>query len=121
MQTWLSHLVARGIPWIFEHMSFLIPAKRLYETDQLVAFFHPKPAYPLHILIVPKKAIRGLTEVGSDDKDFLLDLFQCVHKLVGEYRLEGTGYRLIANGGKLQEIKQLHFHLIAEHSRDDHI
>jgi diadenosine tetraphosphate (Ap4A) HIT family hydrolase len=48
------------IGWIFAHMSFAIPVKRLRETETLMAFYHPKPAYPFHVLLVPKKAIASL-------------------------------------------------------------
>lgn len=102
------------ISWIFAHLSFAIPVKRLRETETLVAFFHPKPAYPLHILLVPKRAIDSLSDLTPDDADFLADLVQAVQSLVAEFGLEQAGYRLIANGGKYQDVAQLHFHLISE-------
>jgi len=118
MDIWIrlarSRLLDRFIPRIFTHMSCLIPVKRLFETRTLMAFQHPKPAYPLHILIVPKRAISGPASISAKDQDFLFDLFQCVAKLVEEFRLEDQGYRLITNGGKYQEVPQLHFHLISE-------
>ena len=101
------------IGWIFAHMSFIIPTKRLRETDTLVAFPHPSPAYPVHILLVPKKAIKSLTDLDNTDKAFLADLFQTVQSLVEEMELENAGYRLIANGGKYQDVPQLHFHLVS--------
>ena len=58
------------IGWVFAHMSFAIPVKRLRETDTLIAFYHPKPSYPLYILLVPKRTIRGLTELSSNDAYF---------------------------------------------------
>ncbi len=41
--------------WIFAHMSFAIPARRLRETDALLAFHHPKPSHPFHVILVPKR------------------------------------------------------------------
>ena len=101
------------IAWIVAHMSFLIPAQRLQETATLVAFYHPQPGYPVHILIVPKKAIASLLEVTPEDQPFLIDLFSCVRELVMALHLDKQGYRLIANGGEFQDIPQLHFHLIS--------
>jgi len=95
-------------------MSFVIPVKRLRETDTLLAFYHPQPAYPVHILLVPKREIAGLTAVRPSDADFLLDLMQTVQSLVADLNLEPCGYRLIANGGAYQDVPHLHFHLIAE-------
>ena len=95
-------------------MSFVIPVHRLRETATLLAFDHPKPSYPLHILIVPKKAIASMMHITSTDMQFLADVFETVQSLVTEYQLEARGYRLICNGGEYQDVPQLHFHLISE-------
>jgi histidine triad (HIT) family protein len=109
-----TRLAGKLIAWMLAHMSFLIPAKRLHETATLVAFYHPQPSYPVHILIVPKRAIASLMDLTPDDQPFLVDLFTCVRELVQELHLDEGGYRLIANGGNFQDIAQLHIHLIAE-------
>ena len=101
------------VGWLFAHMSFALPLKRLRETATLVAFHHPQPAYRVHILIVPKRAVTGLMALQTADSDFLLDLFPTVQSLVAQFNLEAIGYRLITNGGPYQDIPQLHFHLIS--------
>ena len=98
----------------FAHMSFAIPVHRLRETATLMAFHHPQPSYPVHILLVPKKAIADLAALTPADADFMVDLFATVQSLVAELGLETSGYRLIANGGPYQAVPQLHFHLISE-------
>ena len=101
------------IGWIFAHMSFVFPAKRLRETDSLLAFYHPRPAYPFHVIIAPKKDIRSFADLDPADP-FLADLVSVVQGLVAEYHL--PGYRLLVNGGEYQEFPHLHFHLISETS-----
>jgi len=93
-------------------MSFVIPVQRLRETETLIAFYHPKPAYPFHILLVPKKSIATLKDFDANDSAFLRDLYATVQNLVEEHQL--TAYRLIVNGGEYQDFPQLHFHLISE-------
>ena len=93
-------------------MSFAIPVKRLRETETLIAFYHPKPAYPFHVLLVPKKAVASLKEFDPADTAFLMDLYSTVQNIVSEYHL--PAYRLILNGGEVQNFPQLHFHLISE-------
>jgi histidine triad (HIT) family protein len=105
---WLAPIIG----WIFAHMSFAIPVQRLRETKTLVAFQHPKPSYPFHVLLVPKKAVASLKEFDSNDSDFLSDLYTTVQILVEEFHL--SAYRLIVNGGKYQDFPQLHFHLISD-------
>jgi len=99
------------IGWIFAHMSFAIPVKRLHETETLMAFYHPKPAYPFHVLLVPKKAVPSLKDLDATDTPFLTDLYSTVQNLVDEFQL--PAYRLIVNGGEFQDFPQLHFHLIS--------
>jgi histidine triad (HIT) family protein len=113
VQKWLwQPWVIRLIGWVFEHMSFMIPVQRLRETGTLMAFHHPKPSYPFHVLLVPKRAVASLKEFDSHDSEFLLDLYSTVQIIVDEFQL--SAYRLIVNGGGYQDFPQLHFHLISE-------
>jgi histidine triad (HIT) family protein len=102
------------IGWMFAYMSFALPVKRLRETGSLIAFRHPQPGYPVHILLVPKKAIGSLADLTPADADFLADLIPTVQSLVAEFGLEQAGYRLMVNGGPYQDVAKLHFHLISE-------
>jgi diadenosine tetraphosphate (Ap4A) HIT family hydrolase len=107
---------ARLLRWGFRTMNFAIPARRLRETATLVAFAHPSPSYPVHILLVPRRAYASLLDLPACDAStdaFLRDLFETVQSLVRELGLEEGGYRLVANGGAYQEAPILHFHLIA--------
>ena len=92
-------------------MSFAIPVKRLHETDTLMAFHHPKPSYPFHVLIVPKKSVASLADLDPEDTTFLTDLYSTVQSLIREYKL--PAYRLVVNGGEFQDFPHLHFHLIS--------
>jgi len=100
-------------------MNFALPLERLRETDRLLAFYHPKPAYPFHVILVPKRMIESIETLSAEDQGFLSDLFSTVQDLVSEFRLAQNGYRLIANGGKYQEFGLLHFHLISD-ERPEH-
>ena len=104
-------VVGAIVGWIFAYMSFVIPVKRLRETDLLIAFHHPKPSYPLHILIVPKRKISSMMNLQASDADFLVNLMTTVQSLVKEFHLDDTGYSLITNGGDYQDVPQLHYHL----------
>jgi len=95
-------------------MSFVIPVKRLRETETLLAFHHPRPSYPVHILLVPKRPFSTLLDVPPDAADFLRDLLETAQDLVREFNLEQSGYRLITNGGAYQDVPHLHFHLVAD-------
>ena len=108
----LLWLLAPLIGWMFAHMSFVIPVKRLRETETLLAFYHPKPSYPFHVLLVPKKSVVSLKKFDSKDSAFLIDLYSTVQSLVDEFQL--AAYRLIVSGGEYQDFPQLHFHLVSD-------
>jgi histidine triad (HIT) family protein len=107
----------RTFIWMLNNVPFAIPVERLRETDSLLAFFHPKPAYPFHVIIVPKKAVRAFPDLSPADP-FLADLVSAAQSLVAEYRL--PAYRLIVNGGEYQEFPHLHFHLVSDSLDTDH-
>ena len=94
-------------------MNFVIPVRRLRQTNTLMAFHHPKPSYQFHVLLVPKKVVASLEEFDSTDVYFLTDLYSTVQSLVNEFHLAEGAYRLIINGGEYQDFPQLHFHLIS--------
>jgi histidine triad (HIT) family protein len=102
------------IGWMFTHMSFVIPVKRLRETNTLIAFHHPQPSYRLHILLVPKRPYSTLLALPAGETMFFRELIETTQSLVREFDLERSGYRLIANGGAYQDVPHLHFHLVAD-------
>jgi histidine triad (HIT) family protein len=99
-------------------MSFAVPVKRLHETSTLIAFYHPKPAYPFHVLLVPKKVVLSLKDLDTTDTSFLTDLYSTVQIIVDDFQL--SAYRLIMNGGEYQDFPQLHFHLISNVGMGSH-
>jgi histidine triad (HIT) family protein len=101
------------IVWGLAHMNFFNSARVIPETTTLVCFYHPSPAYPVHILLVPKVDLPDLMHLDPSKHKFLQELFTTVQGLVEEFNLLDRGYRLIVNGGEYQEFPQLHFHLIS--------
>lgn len=85
----------------------------VYESDQVVAFPDINPQAPVHLLIIPKKHIANIGEIGSEDQDLLYQIGEAVKKLAEQYQLE-DGYRLVTNCGTAagQTVNHLHFHLL---------
>lgn len=95
-------------------MSFLIPVDRLHETEQVVAFYHPKPVYPTHILIVPKHRIRSLLALTETEMPIVQDVIFTAQHLAKKLEMEAGGFRLIVNGGAYQDVMQIHWHLVSD-------
>lgn len=89
----------------------IIPVKKVFEDDLVFAFYHPKPFWEKHIVIVPKKKISVLDQAKESDFQVVGHICKIAAKLVKDFKFEKMGYRIITNGGKYQKVKYLHFHL----------
>lgn len=97
---------------VFRRLARILPVNYLHETPTLLAFYHPKPSYTVHILIVPRAPVDNLMNLPLDNAALMRDIFETAQILVKQLKLER--YRLICNGGDYQDIPHLHFHLIAD-------
>lgn len=114
-----SRLGGAIMGWSFAHMSLIIPVDKLYETDHVVAFYHPKPSHSTHVLIVPKRAIENLLAIDDADARYVLEVISAAQHVVKLLKLEESGYRLVVNGGSYQDVKQVHFHLVSGNALDE--
>jgi len=91
-----------------------IPADIVYEDDQVLAFRDIAPQAPVHILIIPKKPIVGVSSADPEDQAVLGKLFLTARKVAEAEGLDETGYRLVVNNGRDggQTVFHLHVHLL---------
>jgi histidine triad (HIT) family protein len=101
------------VAFFFNHMDAFLPIDLCCENVNWVAFHHPQPDYPLHILILPKQSLPSLMSAPLEG-DLYVDLTKVVRSLIADFQLDVRGYRLITNGGFNQTIPQWHWHLISE-------
>jgi histidine triad (HIT) family protein len=90
-----------------------IPAKLVFEDDQVFAFEDISPQAPTHILICPKKHFAALHDAASEDQALLGRLLSVAGKLASERNLQ-SGYRTVMNNGSGagQSVFHLHLHLL---------
>jgi histidine triad (HIT) family protein len=90
-----------------------LPAKKVYEDDHTFAFEDIQPQGPTHVLVVPKKHLRGLKEAEPEDAE-LLGHCQLVAAQIARERGIEDGYRTILNvgPGAGQTVFHLHLHVI---------
>jgi len=91
-----------------------IPSKKIYEDDEMLAFLDISPKAPVHFLVIPKKHIENLMEMGGEDAPLIGRLFNKAQELA---KLEGCGEkggRFVVNakshGG--QTVDHLHIHFL---------
>lgn len=90
-----------------------IPATKVYEDEDLLAFNDINPARPVHVLVIPKKHITSLATVGAEDTLMLGKLLAKANEIAVE---QGSpdGFRVIINTGRVgqQEVPHLHLHIV---------
>ncbi|HET6229744.1 MAG TPA: histidine triad nucleotide-binding protein [Longimicrobiaceae bacterium] len=91
-----------------------IPGKFVYQDEHVVAIRDINPAAPVHVLVIPRKPIPSLQELGDEDVDIAGRLLLAAAEVA---RLEGLGergYRVIINTGDEggQTVPHLHLHVL---------
>lgn len=91
-----------------------IPAKMLYQDDDVVAFADIQPQAPHHILIIPRKHIATINDVEAADVPLIGKLVLTAKNLAKSMQIEETGYRLVfnVNSGGGQMVYHIHLHLL---------
>jgi histidine triad (HIT) family protein len=91
-----------------------IPARLAHEDDQVVAFEDISPQAPTHTLIIPKRHIATLNDVGPGDEPLLGHMVQVASQVARARGLSESGFRLVANcmEGAGQSVFHLHLHLL---------
>lgn len=91
-----------------------IPADKVFEDDQVVAFRDLNPQAPTHVLVIPKRHIATLNDVGPDDEAVIGRMQATAARIADAEGFADTGYRTVINcneaGG--QTVFHIHLHLL---------
>jgi histidine triad (HIT) family protein len=91
-----------------------IPSQIVYEDDKVVAFRDISPKAPVHVLIVPRKAIPRIQDAADVDKELLGHLLLKASLVAEKLGLEKSGFRLVINSGPDagESVPHLHCHIL---------
>ncbi|UZQ56067.1 histidine triad nucleotide-binding protein [Trichothermofontia sichuanensis B231] len=89
------------------------PAEIVYEDDLCLAFKDIHPQAPVHILLIPKKAIAQLADAESQDHALMGHLLLTAKRVAEQVGLS-NGYRIVINNGPDggQTVYHLHLHIL---------
>jgi len=95
--------IARGV----------IPCRKVYEDDDVLAFHDINPVAPVHFMLIPKLHLASLAQAETQHAALLGKMLLLAPKLALEQGLE-NGFRTVINTGKGggQEVFHLHIHII---------
>lgn len=85
-----------------------IDIKVVEETDNVLAFYHTKPYWPMYIVVTCKRHVPSLLELDNELAAELLAVIKAVAKRVND---EEGACRILTNLGQYQDSKHLHIHV----------
>jgi histidine triad (HIT) family protein len=92
-----------------------IPAEKLFEDEEVIAFRDIHPQAPVHILVLPRKHFASLAHVEEtpENTEILGHLLAVVYRIAASQKLD-NGYRTVVNTGRDggQTVDHLHVHLL---------
>lgn len=92
-----------------------LPAKIVFEDEELIVFHDIKPKTKIHLLLAPKKHLASLNAAEEEDLNLLGKLLWQAKEIAKELNLQEQGYKVIINCGRNagQIVDHLHCHLLS--------
>lgn len=86
----------------------------LYESENVVAFNDLAPVAGTHVLVIPRRHLSSVAEIGECDKGLLAEVIVAANQVAADRGIVESGYRILTNHGKDagQTVFHLHFHLL---------
>ena len=94
-----------------EALSGRTPVTVVFETDDVLAFHHTRPFWPVHVVVVPKRHVPSLIDLGGADEALLHTVLAVVRQVAEQVTREHGACRVLTNLGRYQDSKHLHFHV----------
>ncbi len=97
-----------------------IPAYKVYEDEKILVFMDIEPINPGHVLIIPKKHVKLITEL---DDDLVEEIFKVAKKMDivirnSEIKCEGINFLLADGVAAGQEVPHFHVHVFPRYDND---
>ena len=91
-----------------------IPASKVFEDDQLVAFNDINPQAPMHVLVVPREHVATLNDLTSSHNDLLGEMVRRGAAIAAERGYAEGGYRQVLNCNRDagQTVFHVHLHVL---------
>ena len=96
-----------------EVLSGKTEVKVVRETDNVLAYHHTRPFWPVHVVVIPKRHVSSLLTLEASDTPLLLELIEVVREVAQQVVTNHGACRVLTNLGNYQDSKHLHWHLSA--------
>jgi histidine triad (HIT) family protein len=91
-----------------------LPASIVFEDDTILAFNDINPQAPTHVLVLPKRHIATLNDLGAADDSLVGEIVRRAAAIAAERGLGAGGYRTVFNTNRDagQTVFHIHLHLV---------
>lgn len=94
-------------------LSGIIAVDVVMETPDVLAYHHTQPYWPTHIVVIPKRHIPSLVDLGEEGEETLMQMISVVRTVASDLLATHGACRVVTNLGAYQDSKHLHFHVSA--------
>ena len=90
------------------------PSHQAYADDDVVAFHDIRPQAPTHVLVIPRRHVTSLLDLGPGDDGLVGAMVRKARDLARELGLGERGFRLVMNCGDDAgySVHHIHLHLL---------
>jgi len=91
-----------------------VPASIVHRDEHLIAFKDLNPQAPLHVLIVPRRHIASLNDLGPEDDDLVGEMVRRAAAIARDHGVADRGYRTVfnCNADAGQTVFHIHLHVV---------
>jgi histidine triad (HIT) family protein len=91
-----------------------IPSRTVMSDDRLLAFHDVNPQAPTHVLVVPRRHVTSLLDLGPDDDGLVGAMVRRARDIAKDLGLGERGFRLVMNTGDDSgySVHHIHLHLL---------
>ena len=94
-----------------------IPAAKVYETGDVLAFLDARPLFPGHCLLIPRQHFETLTDLPPEAVEPLFAAARILAAAV-ESAMEAQGSFVAINNRVSQSVPHLHVHIVPRRKKD---
>lgn len=98
-----------------------IPARKVYEDEDVFAFLDLSQVTLGHTLLVPKKHVENIYSYDSSTTEHVFSVLPKLSRAIKKALPEASGLNVIMNNGKVadQSVFHSHVHLIPRYTKED--
>lgn len=91
-----------------------IPARIVYQDDQVVAFHDLNPQAPTHVLVIPRRHLENLAAASPEDEAILGRVLWVARQVAEREGIAAAGFRVVinTNADAGQSVPHLHAHVL---------